>query len=152
VIVRRHRLAERLLADALKMTVQDVERDACEFEHVLAPEVTESICTLLGHPRECPHGRPIPEGDCCRAAKNVVDNVVISLDKLEAGQTARIVYLKTQSHPRLHKLLAFGIGPGARITVHQKFPSFIVSLDRTTLALEKEVAQDIFVWRGKLEP
>jgi hypothetical protein len=40
----------------------------CEFEHLLAPNVTEAICTLLGHPRFCPDQHPIPEGACCRRA------------------------------------------------------------------------------------
>ena len=55
-IIRRHRLAERLLTDVLGMGLGDIEPGACEFEHVLAPELVDSICTLLGHPRECPHG------------------------------------------------------------------------------------------------
>ena len=63
-VVRRHRLAERLLSDVLHMSPEEVERAACEFEHVLAEEITESICTLLGHPRTCPHGSPIPLGPC----------------------------------------------------------------------------------------
>ena len=43
-----------------------IEKNACTFEHILSPEVTDRICTFLGHPRTCPHGSPIPEGDCCR--------------------------------------------------------------------------------------
>ena len=147
-VVRRHRLAERLLADVLNMTVQEAESTACEFEHSLAPEVTESICTLLGHPRECPHGSQIPEGDCCREARNVVENMVVSLDKLEPGEKARMAYVKTKSHPRLHKLLSFGLRPGVTIRLHQKFPSYVISCEQTELALEKDVAADIFVWRN----
>lgn len=146
-VVRRHRLAERLLTDVLKMPVHEAEANACEFEHSLAPEVTESICTLLGHPRECPHGAPIPEGECCAEARHIVENVVVSLDKLEAGERARVAYMRTRSHPRLHKLLSFGIGPGAALTVHQRFPSYVVSCEHTELALEKDVIEDIFVWR-----
>ena len=61
-IVRCHRLAERLLADVLGMKPKEIEQGACEFEHILAPEIVDSICTLLGHPSECPHGLKIPEG------------------------------------------------------------------------------------------
>ena len=42
-----------------------IEKNACTFEHILSPEVTDRICTFLGHPRTCPHGSPIPPGDCC---------------------------------------------------------------------------------------
>src|SRR3990170_1243821 len=48
--IRRHRLAERLLTEVLAMDEASVEKNACDFEHTLSPEVTESICTLLGHP------------------------------------------------------------------------------------------------------
>src|SRR5262245_3440487 len=64
-IIRRHRLAERLVVDVLGMTLEESEADACEFEHLLARGVTEAICTLLGHPRFCPHQHPIPPGACC---------------------------------------------------------------------------------------
>jgi len=43
----------------------EVELAACRMEHIIDPEVTNSICTFLGHPRRCPHGRAIPYGDCC---------------------------------------------------------------------------------------
>ncbi len=65
-IVRRHRLAERLFTDTLAIRDDaQIERDACTFEHILSAEVTERICTFLGHPTRCPHGSPIPPGSCC---------------------------------------------------------------------------------------
>jgi len=152
-VVRRHRLAERLLVDVLNIPIQEAEKGACEFEHVVAPEVTESICTLLGHPRECPHGGPIPLGKCCLEAKEVVDNVVVPLTRLEVGTTARVAYISARSHSRLHKLLSFGLGPGMTLTIHQKFPSYVVSCAHTELAVEEDVARDIHVWRdGHDEP
>ncbi len=147
LVMRRHRLAERLLVDVLNMPIQQAEEGACEFEHILAPQVAESICTLLGHPRECPHGSPIPMGPCCEEAKDVVDNVVIPLTRLEAGRTAKVAYISTPSHPRLHKLISFGLTPGAMLKVHQKSPSYVISCEQTELALEEDVAGDIYVWR-----
>ncbi|MBV9574059.1 MAG: ATP-binding cassette domain-containing protein [Acidobacteriales bacterium] len=65
-IIRRHRLAERLFTDSLALDSEsEIEQQACKFEHVLSPEVTDKICTFLGHPRTCPHGAPIPPGPCC---------------------------------------------------------------------------------------
>ncbi len=147
LVIRRHRLAERLLVDVLSIPIQQVEEGACEFEHILAPEVAESICTLLGHPRECPHNAPIPMGRCCQEAKDVVDNVVIPLTRLEAGRTAKVAYISTPSHPRLHKLISFGLTPGVMVTVHQRSPSYVVSCEQTELALEEDVAGSIHVWR-----
>ena len=46
MIIRRHRLAERLICDVLGFHVEDSEDAACEFEHLLAEEITSSICTM----------------------------------------------------------------------------------------------------------
>jgi DtxR family Mn-dependent transcriptional regulator len=146
-LIRRHRLAERLLHDVLNMSVEETERSACEFEHVLAPGVTESICTLLGHPRECPHGTPIPEGTCCREARRQVRSLVVPLTELAAGESARVTYLTTARHPRIHKLLSFGITPGALIKLHQRYPSYIIQCGNTEVAIEEEIARDIQVRR-----
>jgi len=65
-VIRRHRLAERLFMDTLAISDDaQVESNACTFEHMLSPEVTERICAFLGHPTQCPHGSPIPPGPCC---------------------------------------------------------------------------------------
>ncbi|HVR83232.1 MAG TPA: iron dependent repressor, metal binding and dimerization domain protein, partial [Planctomycetota bacterium] len=65
-IIRRHRLAEVLFRDTFEIRSNDqIESNACVLEHVLSPEVTESICKFLKHPTQCPHGRPIPRGQCC---------------------------------------------------------------------------------------
>ena len=146
-VIRRHRLAERLFVDVLNMPLHQAEEGACEFEHLLAPQVAESICTLLGHPRECPHGERIPMGKCCVEAKDIVDNVVIPLNRLEAGRTAKVAYISTPSHPRLHKLISFGLTPGVSLKVHQRSPSYVISCEQTELALEEDVASSIYVWR-----
>ncbi|HUO28676.1 MAG TPA: ATP-binding cassette domain-containing protein [Bryobacteraceae bacterium] len=71
-VIRRHRLAERLFTDVLAIRDEgSIESNACTFEHILSSEVTDRICTFLGHPRTCPHGSPIPEGDCCLEARGV---------------------------------------------------------------------------------
>lgn len=65
-VIRRHRLAERLFRDVLSIQDEaEIESSACKFEHILSPEVTDRMCTLMGHPDACPHGSPIPCGECC---------------------------------------------------------------------------------------
>ena len=65
-VIRRHRLAERLFTQTFHVhNEQEVEEQACKFEHILSPEATDSICTFLGHPETCPHGSKIPRGNCC---------------------------------------------------------------------------------------
>ena len=64
-IVRRRRLAERLLTDTFLIPENEADSHACKFEHIISPELDQRICTFLNHPRTCPHGNPIPRGDCC---------------------------------------------------------------------------------------
>ena len=146
-VIRRQRLAERLLVDVLELSRRVMDSTACEFEHILSKEVEESICTLLGHPTECPHGLPIPRGECCLKSKDLLESIVIPLSKLTPGETGRIVYVLTHEHPQLHKLMSLGIVPGARISIHQVFPSVVIQVEETQVALEKEIAKEIYVKR-----
>jgi putative ABC transport system ATP-binding protein len=71
-IIRRHRLAERLFTDSLSLDSEtEIEQQACKFEHILSPEATDKICAFLGHPQTCPHGAPIPPGQCCASIRHV---------------------------------------------------------------------------------
>ena len=64
-VVRRHRLAERLFKDTFRIDDHEAHSQACKFEHIISPELDERICSFLGHPSTCPHGNPIPPGNCC---------------------------------------------------------------------------------------
>ncbi len=143
--IRRHRLAERLLTEVLAMDDENMEKNACSFEHTLTPEVAESICTLIGHPPTCPHGLPIPKGNCCIATKSEITPLVNPLDKLKVGETGRIIFIVSRQHTRLDKLSTLGIVPGTVLRVHQKRPAFVLQLDETTLALDPEIVKEIYV-------
>ena len=67
-LVRNHRLAERLFSEILDLRGSELDSTSCSFEHVLDEAVIESVCTFLGHPPTCPHGKRIPPGRCCKAA------------------------------------------------------------------------------------
>lgn len=150
-IIRRHRLAERLLCDVLGYHVEESEAAACEYEHVLAEGITNSICTLLGHPRYCPHNKPIPEGACCRQASRALAPIAVSCDQLQVGESARIAYFSTREHSRLLKLSALGITPGITLKLIQKWPACVVQCEETEIALEPDVARNIYVWQTPKE-
>ncbi|MFM7224551.1 MAG: metal-dependent transcriptional regulator [Actinomycetota bacterium] len=59
-VVRRHRLAERLLTDVIGLEWEKVHREAGRWEHVISADVEEKLVALLGDPATCPHGNPIP--------------------------------------------------------------------------------------------
>ncbi len=139
-IVRRHRLAERLFRDVLDLS--NFEEDACTFEHVISPDVEEALCTFLGHPPTCPHGRPIPKGPCCSALSKKVCPLFSSVAHLEVGSKAKVAFLKG-SH--VDKLTHMGLGPGSTVRLIQKRPSVVIQVEETTLALDHEIAMGVFV-------
>lgn len=144
-LIRRHRLAERLLVDVLGSPNEEIESSACQFEHILSDDVVDNICTLLGHPKECVHGLPIPSGKCCIEAKTIVESIIVPLSKLGAGEESRVAYILTKNHPNLHKLMSFGILPGVKIKVHQKSPSCVINVGETQIALEGNILENIYV-------
>lgn len=75
-LIRRHRLAERLLHDVLNASDEVFERGACQFEDFVNEDIVTSICTLLGHPTVCPHGKIIPQGKCCSHTKRKLQPVL----------------------------------------------------------------------------
>ncbi len=144
-VVRRHRLAETLFATILNLDAEKREEIACEVEHTLLPEVEEAICTLLGHPTVCPDGKPISPGPCCSSKRTLASTVIVNLKDLSPGEKGRIAYIKPKEHGRLHRLTSFGLIPGIVIELHQKSPAFCIRYEGTELALNKDVAEDIFV-------
>ncbi len=144
--VRRHRLAELLLSTVLEVHDDEaVERNACVMEHVLGPAVTESVCAFLGHPKFCPHGKPIPPGPCCRSFSQAIEPLVQPLMRLGVGSLARIVYIVPRDAERLSRLSGLGVVPGATLRLQQKAPAAVLKLGETTLALDPEIAGEIYV-------
>ena len=108
-LIRRLRLAERLFTDVFEMPGDTVITDACKMEHILSKELTDSVCTFLGHPQTCPHGMPIPRGECCKKYKVAVEPVVTRLSDFEVGSRGRITFIVPTELSRLSKLNALGI-------------------------------------------
>jgi DtxR family Mn-dependent transcriptional regulator len=67
--VRRHRLAEALFMGVLDEGAARGQESACRFEHLLNASIADAICTFLGHPKTCPHNKPIPRGPCCERSE-----------------------------------------------------------------------------------
>ncbi len=144
-LTRRHRLAERLFHDVLEVGMQESEETACEVEHFLSPSVTDSVCSFLGHPPTCPHGKPIPRGECCSRYKAEMKPLVMKLKELDIGSKGRIVFIVPSENSRLERLASMGILPGSIIRLKQKRPSFVLEIDETTLAIDSLIAEEIYV-------
>jgi DtxR family Mn-dependent transcriptional regulator len=143
--IRRHRLAEMLLSEVLEVDEGHIEEHACTFEHSLSPLVTESICTLLGHPPAWPHGYPIPRGECCKKTHDTIKPLVVPLTDLEIGDRGRIIFIVPKSHARLDKLGSLGLVPGSNVRIHQKRPAYVIEIGETTLGLDPDIVKEIYV-------
>jgi DtxR family Mn-dependent transcriptional regulator len=146
--VRRHRLAERLMVDLLQCRKPFVHETSCAFEHLLHRGLDENICILLGHPRTCPHGRPIPEGKCCREAHKQTGRLIMPLSEAKAGQRAVVVYLQTGNRDALQKLIAMGILPKTPVRVIQQKPTLVFEMGKSQFAIDHALASHIFVRPG----
>jgi DtxR family transcriptional regulator, Mn-dependent transcriptional regulator len=147
--VRRHRLAEVLFTTVLEVRDEGaVDRTACVMEHVLGAGLADAICSFLGHPRACPHGKAIPPGPCCHELTQTIEPLVQPLDRLPAGTEGRIVYIIPRERERLARLTSLGIVPGARVRVQQKVPAFVLAIGETTLAVDPAIAGEIYVKRA----
>jgi len=146
-VIRRHRLAERLLFDVIHLDSAAMEAGACELEHshILSEEATDRVCAFLGHPPTCPHDRPIPRGRCCEKFSGELRPLVTPLNEGTIGGNYRIVFIASRSHRRLDRLCALGVVPGAQLRLHQRQPAYIVQVGATDIAIEPEIAADIFV-------
>ena len=144
-IIRRHRLAEVLLHNLFDLDNLQLESSACQFEHILSEPVTESVCTFLGHPPACPHGRPIPRGECCDRIRTEIQPLVTRLSDASLGAPVRIVFITPKSRKRLEKLSALGIVPGSRLRLLQRNPSFVLQIGQTTVAVDRDITDEIYV-------
>jgi DtxR family transcriptional regulator, Mn-dependent transcriptional regulator len=146
--VRRHRLAERLLMDILDLKGAKGDAKACEFEHLLHHGVDSKICTLLNHPTTCPHGKPIPPGKCCEAARSAGEVGVVALTELKAGEKGEIAYLSTGDAKKMQKLMSMGVLPGNQLSLSRTFPSYIFRVGNSEFAVDTDLAREIFIRKG----
>ena len=145
-VVRRHRLAEVMFQSVLQVDEHESEMTACVFEHMLSEDACDRVCAFLGHPTHCPHSRAIPPGRCCGLCAESAPQVH-PLSEMQVGDSCEVVHIRPRHHARLDRLGAYGLVPGSSVRLHQKKPSIVVQIDETDLALDVDVARDIYVRR-----
>ncbi len=143
-IIRRRRLTEVLLYNILKLEMNTVETSACKIEHIINQEVTDSICSFLGHPIQCPHGRPIPKGKCCHGRDENIEPLVKPLSKIPLGKKTRVVFISSNESGALRRLTSLGVYPGAIVSIRQNQPTAILRAGETDIALEPTLVEHIY--------
>lgn len=148
-IIRRHRLAEVLMFSVFQIENREMEETACVMEHILSEESVDRVCTFLGHPTHCPHDAPIPPGKCCRLTTEEGERIQ-PLSEMSIGDSYEVVYIRPRDHTRLDRLGAYGLVPNSIVRLHQKKPSFVIQIDETDLALDIDIAGDIYVRKASV--
>lgn len=154
-VMRKHRLAERLLSDVIGLDWAYVHDEACRWEHVMSERVERRLYELLGHPTESPYGNPIPGleqigGAPAELFHQGVTNLVAAVAAAEPGTKLTLVRLAepVQVEPELlTQLDEAGLRPGAELTaeVVAGYISVRVPGIEGALELPPEVAAHVFV-------
>jgi len=144
-VVRANRLAATLLTDLLELPGTLVETYACRLEHAINPLLADRLCTLLGHPPTAPDGNAIPPGACCQSARTELSPAVHALTGLDVGSEGRVTFIRSRAPERLNQLSALGLMPGMQVRLTQRHPTVVLQVAESTIALEHDVAHDIYV-------
>ena len=138
-MIRRHRLAERLLTDVLGVPLEQAHDEACRLEHAFSPDLVTRIASTLGDPRDCPHGNPIDAS---------ADDPTLPLSET-ALNTPRVIARLEEESPEVVRYLAErSLLPGARVTVKLREPlgeSVVVEVEGRTHTLGPRLAATVRV-------
>ena len=121
-LVRKHRIAEKVVADLFL--------------------ADDNICRILGNPENCPHNNPIPKGN---GDMELGNEYSVPLVSCHSGESGEVSHIKTEDARKLRKIMNLGLIPGSRICLIQKFPNYVFQLGNTQLAVDKELANEIFI-------
>lgn len=142
-IVRRHRVAERFLVDALGLPWDAAHEEACVLEHALSERVLTALETFLDNPDVCPHGHPIPS-----AALDVAPTEGLPLSAIPAGSGAIVVSVPEEDDEVLAYFGEIAMRPGVRLFVEQAAPfagPLLVVVGDRHVAIDRAVASRILV-------
>jgi len=154
-ILRRHRLAERLLFDVLGMDWISAHEQAHALEHWISEEVEQRISTILGHPRTCPHGNPIP-GNATSGTAFLKEQNAFRLSDAQLGKTVQVILISEVVEDEsevLRRLSDKGIHPRARLTVVETDPtsSVVFEVKEKIHSVPRDLATKIWVAHDQFE-
>jgi len=139
-IVRRHRLAERMLVDLLGYEWWKTHEEAERIEHAMSPEMEERLVRVLGDPQTCPHGNPMP-GTTPRPTR--------PLERLAVGERALVERIPDQFEHEpgfLEYLDTQGVRPGVTLEMIEQRPGLLrVSVNGTARSLRPDCGQKVWV-------
>ena len=145
-VIRKHRLAERLLVDVIGLPWHKAHLEAGRWEHVISDEVEARLIELLGNPVTCPHGNPIPGSG--GVAPDPASQQ--SLAEVELGELVRLERITEEVEldmDSLEYLDEHGLIPGRSARVRDRAPDGTITLEveGETVALAPAISHQVFV-------
>ncbi len=143
-MLRKHRLAEVLLVEVLKVPWPQVHDEACRLEHAISDNLERHLVALLGDPGACPHGSPIP------GSANIVETGPLqALSTVTTGSTCTVrridEHLQTLV-PRMQELHDARLLPGQLVRVGELDDGVLaLDVDGADVRLSSSVAAEVYV-------
>ncbi|MDR1633925.1 MAG: metal-dependent transcriptional regulator [Bifidobacteriaceae bacterium] len=152
-VMRKHRLAERLLTDVIGLSWPQVHDEACRWEHVMSEDVERRLLEILDHPAHSPYGNPIPGLAELGDDQPVADFMagVVRLPQALADQAEgpfRVVRLGENLQTKIDLMAELddaGVHPGAVVQARPEGGGIAVGDAAKSVHLEPETARHIFV-------
>lgn len=138
--IRKNGVLTFFCRELLGMTQKESENFVKAIFFAVDDYILERFCTLLGHP-----AKGFIEGECCKRTKQETSEEVIPLSLLPINTPATIVYTKTLLDVTMQKLFSMNLYPGKTIKIRQLYPTYIIHTDNEEIAIENEVAKNIYV-------
>jgi DtxR family Mn-dependent transcriptional regulator len=152
-VMRKHRLAERLLTDVIGLDLPHVHEEACRWEHVMSDRVERRLVEMLGQPERSPYGNLIPgldEFDVTpgEAVVGAIEPVSVA-EALAAGAT-RATLVRIGENPQalagfLQEVSEIGLLPGTSIGLRSYDDEVELSTDLGSVMVTGDVARHLFV-------
>jgi DtxR family Mn-dependent transcriptional regulator len=143
-VMRKHRLAERLLTDIIGLEWEQIHNEACRWEHVISDAVERRLVELLGSPRTCPHGNPIPG----LASEDTDPHLVTMAEAAKVGCRATVQRISEQLQVNV-KAMRFlrehGLRPGRAADLSVTGGQVIAETDNERVKVDKSMAQQVYV-------
>jgi DtxR family Mn-dependent transcriptional regulator len=151
-VMRKHRLAERLLVDVIGMPWEDVHAEACRWEHVMSEAVERRLMELLDHPTESPYGNPIPgldelgeSADIHDAVEGLVSAVEVAVEDTRHVTVRRIGEPIQDDSALMVALRRAGVGPGAAVKLRLSPGGVMLGSAGEYAELDLETASHVFI-------
>jgi DtxR family transcriptional regulator, Mn-dependent transcriptional regulator len=143
-VMRKHRLAERLLVDVLGVEREHVHEEACRWEHVISDRVEAKLVEFLGNPSTSPYGNPIPG-----AGYDDVDGLVSLAEVAPGPVTVHRISEKLQSdHGVMRRFDEHELRSGRAVSVSRDGGQVVIDVDGTDIRLDEADARLVYVTPG----